>query len=375
MHIMKIEVMLITGALLCFTATAEPDHQSGAFSAGGAVAAVGNRLSVVQTADEYNCWPMIEKVAGKIVCLYSRGRGHWYDGMRGACVRTSVDRCVTWSPEICITNNPDVCECAEGTGLDNDGSMLMWMICNKSRRNWHRLYRTVDGEHFTLVCQPSLSPEPTQVTGIISMPNGMLMSLWFAGDYRKANDGHTWGTLTSSDNGGSWVQRTIERNLSREEWPTEISAVSLGDGRILAIGRSERGSQRQFQLTSCDSGVTWKKCRTNIDDVKESTPSLVYDKASGLVSNYYFQRGHGILWRRTAHVDEIFDKPKAWPKPEEVARGGRKRPYDSGNAKAVADGDLHHVAYYSGNSTNTAIVVVSVRAQPLKPNGNSGEGP
>ena len=159
------------------------------------------------------------------------------------------------------------------------------------------------------------------------------------------------------------------RGICREgNGPTEISAVSLGDGRVLAIGRSERGSQRQFQLTSCDSGVTWKKCRTNIDDVKESTPSLIYDKATGLVSNYYFQRGHGILWRRTAHVDEIFDNPKAWPKPEEVARGGRKRPYDSGNAKAVADGDLHHVAYYSGNSTNTAIVVVSVRAQPLKPN-------
>ena len=29
---------------------------------------------------------------------------------------------------------------------------------------------------------------------------------------------------------------------------------------------------------------------------------------------------------------------------------------------------MHHIAYYSGNSTNTAVVVVSVRAQPLKPN-------
>ena len=98
----------------------------------------------------------------RIVCFYSRWRGHWHDGLRGACVRISADRCVSWTPEICIANNPEVCECAEGTGLDNDKSILMWMICNKWRRNWHRLYRTVDGVHFTLVCQPSLSPEGVQ---------------------------------------------------------------------------------------------------------------------------------------------------------------------------------------------------------------------
>jgi hypothetical protein len=363
---MKIEVTLIAGAFICLTATSASGEAAGTYSAGGAVAAAGNRLSVVQEADEYNCWPMIDKVAGKIVCFYSRGRGHWYDGMRGAYVRTSLDRCVSWTPEVCITNNPAVCECAEGTGPDNNNSMLMWMICNKGRRNWHRLYRTVDGAHFTLVASPSLSPEPTQITGIISLPNGTLLSLWFAGDYRKDKDGHSWGTLISSDNGDSWVQRTIEANLPRGEWPTEMSAVSLGDGRLLAIGRSERSVRRQFQLTSCDSGATWKKRCTNISDVIESTPSLIYDKASGLVSNYYFQRGRGILWRRTVCVDEIFDKPETWPEPQEVARGGRDRPYDSGNVKAVADGDLHHVAYYSGNSTNTAVVVVSVPSLPHK---------
>jgi hypothetical protein len=340
--------------------------QDGTFSAGGAVAAAGNRLSVVQEADAYNTWPMIEKIAGKIVCFYSRGRGHWYDGPRGAYVRTSSDRCFSWTPEICVTNDPAVCECAEGTGLDNGNALLMWMICSKGGRNRHRLYRTADGERFDFVCQPSFSPEPVQVTGIIPLPDGVLLSLWFAGNYRKAENGHSWGTLTSSDNGRSWVQRTVEGNLPRSEWPTEISAVSLGDGRILAIGRSERGTRRQFQLTSSDGGATWKKFRTNICDVNESTPSLIYDGKSGLVSNYYFQRGPGVLWRRTARAEEIFHSPGSWPEPEEVARGGRNRPYDSGNVKAVADGDLHHVAYYSGNATNTAVVVVSVRANPFE---------
>jgi hypothetical protein len=62
---MKIEVTLIAGAFICLTATSASGEAAGTYSAGGAVAAVGNRLSVVQEADEYNCWPMIDKVAGK----------------------------------------------------------------------------------------------------------------------------------------------------------------------------------------------------------------------------------------------------------------------------------------------------------------------
>ena len=46
-------------------------------------------------------------------------------------------------------------------------------------------------------------------------------------------------------------------------------------------------SPKRFTLSgSNDGGATWTRARTNISDVNASTPSLVYDKASGLVFNY-----------------------------------------------------------------------------------------
>lgn len=329
-----------------------------------ASAPAGTRLSVVQEPDAYNSWSMIQKVDGILVCVYSRGSGHTIEGARGAYARTSSDGGLTWLPETCITNDPVICEGAEGVGLDHDGAMLMWMNWRGRGRIRHELFRTRDGVRFTKISEPELSPEPTQVTGIIRVPGVGLMAMWFSGNYRSAGGGHAWGTLISGDNGRTWTQRAVEADLPRNEWPTEISVVSLGGGRLLAIGRSERETRRQFQLTSLDGGRTWKKTRTNIRNVNESTPSLVYDAGRDLVSNYYYERGPGILWRRTARAADVFDRPEAWPEPVEVARGGRFRPYDSGNVNAVADGDVHHLTYYTGDPTNTAVVVATVPAVP-----------
>jgi hypothetical protein len=325
----------------------------------------GLPLSVVQKADAYNCWPMFGRIGRRLVCSYSRGAGHTIVGGRGAYVRFSDDGGDGWSAETRIADDPTVCEMAEGVGLDDDGAMLMWMYCNGGGRIWHELLRTRDGVQYEKTAKLKLSPVPTQVMDIVQVPGVGLMSTWFAGDYRKAESGHSWGTLVSADNGRTWVQRTVESDLPRGDWPTEISLAAVGGGRLIAIGRSERTVRRQFQLTSRDGGRTWKKSRTNIRDVNESTPALVYDGRTGLLSNYYYQRGPGILWRRTVRLDDIFDSPESWPEPVEVARGGRDRPYDSGNVKAVADGSVHRLVFYSGNPTNTEVVMVTVPADPF----------
>lgn len=108
--------------------------------------------------------------------------------------------------------------------------------------------------------------------------------------------------------------------------------------QLLAIARSEGGTGNQFQLVSTDWGKTWAKSRTNIDDVLESTPSLIFDPRTGLVCNYYYQRGPGLLKVRVADAEEIFSNPQSWPDPEVIAEGGKERPYDSGNTNAVAIG-------------------------------------
>ena len=329
-----------------------------------ACACQGTVLSVVQDVDGYNSWPMIQVVEGRLVCAYGRGKGHYVEGSRGAYARTSSDGGRTWSPEVCIMNDPVICEGAEGAGRDSSGAALFWMNCRGRGHIRHELYRTEDGVTFTKIAAPEMSPEPIQVTGIFTVPDVGLMSLWFTGDYRSGEPCNSWGTLVSRDDGKTWEQRTMESGLAKQDWPTEICAVPLGGGRLLAIGRSEGNVQRQFQLTSLDGGVTWRKSRTNIRDVKESTPSLIYDGETGVVSHYYYQRGPGILWRRTAKVSDIFDRPEEWPSPVRVARGGKKRPYDSGNVTSVAMGDSHYLAYYSGDPTNTAVLVARVPARP-----------
>jgi hypothetical protein len=145
------------------------------------------------------------------------------------------------------------------------------------------------------------------------------------------------------------------------EWPTEQSAAYIGDGRILAIARTERGGRCQFQLTSTDYGKTWTRRKTNITDVLESTPSLVFSPETGLVANYYYQRGARKLKRRVANANDVFLNPESWPPPETFAEGEEERDYDAGNVNATFADSVHHLAFYTGSTSNTEVRAVAVR--------------
>lgn len=323
------------------------------------------RVSLVQDVQGYNSWPMIQAIGDKLVCAYSKGSKHTIDeGKRGVYAKISVDGGKTWGEEVCVANDPAVGEVTIGKGLDNDGAMLLW-VRRWGKAKGHDLYRTVDGKTFEKIASPKFSPMPMQVTDVFHVPDVGLMSLWFAGVYGNMKDGHSWGTLTSTDNGRTWTQRTVEDNISKADWPTEQSAVYLGGGRILAIARTEV-RDAQFQLTSTDNGKSWKRERTNIRDVSISTPSLVFDSKTGIVHNYYYQRGAKKLKRRTAKADYVFSRPSEWPEPEVLAEGNEDQPWDAGNVNAARAGDRHVLAVYSGSPTNTAVLVVSVAADPIK---------
>lgn len=327
-----------------------------ALSVGAAAASVP--VAVTPCAG-YNSWPMIQALGDRLVCAYSRGSGHTIgEGCRGVFAKVSCDGGKTWSTETCVVNDPDVGEVTIGKGLDDKGAMLLWV------RNWgktrrHDLYRTEDGVSFERISSPALDPMPIQITDVLHVPGVGLMSFWFAGDYKKG-DGNSWGTLTSADGGRTWTQRTVESGLSKMEWPTEQSAAYLGDGRILAIARTERGGRCQFQLTSSDYGKTWVRRNTNITDVLESTPSLIFTPDTGLVANYYYQRGARKLKRRVARADVVFQDPESWPTPETLTEGEEARDYDAGNVNATVAGAVHHLAFYTGSTSNTEVRVMSV---------------
>ncbi len=317
------------------------------------------RPHVVQNVSGYNSWPMIQAIGEKLVCVYSRGSAHSIgEDARAVYARTSTDNGKTWTKETVVANTPGYGEVAVGKGLDSKGAMFLWV--RRIGKDWnHDLYRTTDGAAFTLVATPKLAVTPMQITDVFPVPTVGLMALWFAGNYGD-DASHSWGTLTSSDNGATWTQTTIESGLTKPQWPTEPSAVYLGHGRILAVARTEMGgtssTRSQFQMVSTDYGATWTRAQTNICDVAASTPSLVFDARTGLLSNYYYQRGRGILRRRVVDPDSVFGNPLKWPVSEAVATGSRIG-IDSGNVNATTIRGTHYLAFYSGKAPDTAILV------------------
>ena len=314
---------------------------------------------VVQDVSGYNSWPMIQAIGETLVCTYSRGTAHTIgEDARAVFARTSTDGGKTWTAETTVANTPGYGEVTVGKGLDSTGAMLLWV--RRVGKDWnHDLYRTTDGVTFTLVATPDLAVKPMQITDVFAVPTVGLMAPWFAGNYSDQAV-HSWGMMTSSDDGMTWTQTPIESELLKADWPTEPSAVYLGDGRILAIGRTE-SSRSQFQMISTDYGATWTRTPTNISDIAASTPSLILDARSGLLSNYYYERGRGILRRRVVDPARVFEHPLNWPESETVAIGSPIA-WDSGNANATVIGDTHYVSFYSGKAPDTSVLVSEVPA-------------
>ncbi len=321
------------------------------------------KAHVVQDVSGYNSWPMTQAIGDKLVCTYSRGAKHTVnEGARGVYARTSTDGGKTWTPETVVADTPKYGEVTVGKGLDSTGAMLLWV--RRVGKEWHHdLYRTTDGVKFTLLATPKLEVQPMQITDIFAVPDVGLMALWFAGSYSD-KPVHSWGMMTSSDDGATWEQTTIESGLMKDDWPTEPAAVYLGDGRILGIARTETGPT-QFQISSTDNGATWTRKRTNISDIHASTPTLILDPETGLLSNYYYERGQGKVRRRVVDPETVFDHPDHWPDSDVVTTGSTIA-WDSGNTNATVIGDRHYVSFYSGKAPDTSVMVLELAETTVK---------
>lgn len=320
---------------------------------------------VVQDVKGYNSWPMLQAVGDKLVCVYTRGSAHTIgEDARAAYARTSTDGGKTWTEETLVASSPGYGDVPVGKGLDSTGAMLVWV--RRVGPKWHHdLYRSTDGVKFTLISTPELAVQPVQITDVFAVPGVGLMALWFGGDYGKLESGHSWGTVTSTDDGKTWTQTPVETDLPKDQWPTEPAAVYLGDGRIFGIARTEMGGpgtvRSQFQMISTDSGKTWTRKQTNITDVVASTPSLILDAKSGLLSLYYYQRGKGVLRRRVVDPQQVMENPLLWPVSEAVTTGSQST-FDAGNVNTTVIGDTHYLSFYSGKAPQTAVLVSAVPA-------------
>ena len=189
----------------------------------------GTVVHTVEDAPGYNCWPMIQSIGNRLVCVYTVGKFHdTSEKGRGAYARYSDDGAKSWSERILIDESPEYGTSSIGKGMDSDGNALFW-IRRMNANPRMALYRTSDGKTFELISTPSLDPDPMQITDIFTTPDG-LECLWFSDDYSDDNDNKSWGALVSKDNGLTWEQRVIERDLPKKDWPTEPSVAVIGDG-------------------------------------------------------------------------------------------------------------------------------------------------
>lgn len=129
------------------------------------------------------------------------------------------------------------------------------------------------GVTFLLVATPKLAVAPVQITDIFSVPTVGLMALWFAGSYGDDGPSHSWGTLTSRDNGATWAQSTIESELTKPQWPTEPAAVYLGNVGDLQQWREAANLLRLLghpvRLALLEELAKAPKCVTDIQDLLE----------------------------------------------------------------------------------------------------------
>ena len=328
--------------------------------------AVNGSLSAVETAPGYHSWPMLQYSGALLCCVYSSGTAHRIEeSCRNTFLKISSDHGCSWSEAVPFSASADYGDVPVAKGCDGEGNGLFFIRRFPSRDplgRHHDLYKVDKTGSVSLLAQLTLSPEPMQITDIFSVPGAGLMALYFATSYNEK--GNSWGVLTSCDDGRTWIQRTVEADLPLCELPTEPSAVYCGGGRIIAVARTEnKGTDAcQFQLESDDSGKTWRRSRTNIQDVSQSTPSLIFDPRTGLISNYYFERGKGLLKRRCTPLDAVWNASLCWSEPEILCRASQYE-YHAGNVNAAGAADHHYIAFYSGTFSDTGVFVLKTKVQ------------
>lgn len=314
------------------------------------ISAFAGKTVTICEANKYTAWPFVGTTDNKAVCVYSRNTQHENDSTSAIYSKASKDG-IIWSLEQRIIDTEADRDTITGKGNNSDGDMIFWNRVGSPFSNYYELYKTSDGITFTKVSKQTFSPVVGHMGDIISVPTVGLVSF-----YNTFGSTRTWGMAVSADDGETWTLTPIESNISDSECPTEISGAYVSDGKILAIGRKDAssGTHALFQIESSDYGSTWTKEYTNIDDIYSSTPSLIYDSTSQLLSLFYYQRGIGALRMRRNMLSEVWNNPTGWNASNVIAHGSTSLS-DAGNVNAVMFKTYQIVSFYSGDSTNTGI--------------------
>lgn len=312
---------------------------------------VKNKGFYVSTDDGYNAFPFIGTVKDKLVCVYSVGKNHTDNTSVDIFAKTSPNG-VIWSKAKKIISTENVRDTITGLGHDSLGIIYFW---NRKGTPVNAdcsfdLYETGDGIVFTKKSSPVFDIKPSHIGDALHIPTVGVIS--FYNTYRANRN--SYGYVLTKDGGETWSQIEIASPTTQSDTPTEIYGVYIGDGKIIALGRSE-DSAAMFQIQSNDYGKTWETKKTNITDVYLSTPTLIYGD-DGYITVYYYNRADGKLKERRAIASTVFENPSSWGEPSNIASGAVGQ--DAGNANSVKFNGNNIIAYYSGTDTETSVIDV-----------------
>lgn len=312
---------------------------------------VKNKGFHVTTDDGYNAFPFIGTVNNKLVCVYSIGKSHTDNTNVDIFAKTSPNG-VIWSKAKKIISTENVRDTITGLGHDSLGVIYFW---NRKGTPVNAdcsfdLYNTSDGINFTKKSSPVFDIKPSHIGDALHIPTVGVIS--FYNTYRANRN--SYGYVLTKDGGETWSQIEIASPTTQSDTPTEISGTYIGDGKILALGRSE-DSAAMFQIQSSDFGKTWETKITNITDVYLSTPTLIYND-DGYITVYYYNRADGKLKKRKAIASTVFESATSWGEPSNIASGSVGQ--DAGNANSVKFNNNIIVVYYSGTDTETSVIDV-----------------
>jgi hypothetical protein len=285
------------------------------------------RYKTVKNDTEYNSWPVLVRTkANRFIAFYACGPSHKSNGGkdvagRKVCYKLSDNDGLTWSEEKVLLYKPDTDYTTFGAAALKNGDIILFSNENTVKgtvtvkTDYLVLRSTDNGASFSLSFRLRTdSTDPVvKTSGYPNVPVEMDNGEIIASKQINVNGKKGWGVIFSKDNGLTFQQGVKVISPTHDSYsdiPWEVRIAYIGQGRLVAMGRNDKGPL--YQLNSGDYGRTWTQFTTNITDCRFNCVFPLYMADLDTITLYYNDRYSNTIKKRTAPATFIFNNPNQW---------------------------------------------------------------